>query len=234
MKRNHKEWESYAGRLLWAMRRAGKTNQSELARAVGVKPQSIQYLCDPQSGARGSSHTPSLARVLGVQADWLATGQGTPDVAPLPRTAEPAVAYVLPQLGVQGAFRALPQGGVIELAGGVDSGLSGGRVTVPVVSGQGRALRVSGEGLAPYARDGQFLLLQALQAGATEVEPDDTLLITLQDGQAIVRELIANRGDHLVVQPIMGGVPEVIPHTDVLAIEAIMGVASRRWWQAAA
>ncbi len=233
MKRNHKEWESYAGRLLWAMRRAGKTNQSELARAVGVKPQSIQYLCDPHAGARGSSHTPSLARVLGVQADWLATGQGAPEVASPPRSAEPAVAYVLPQLGVQGAFRALPQGGVIDLPVAADGDLRGGSVTVPVVNGQGRALRVSGNALAPYARDGQFLLLQSWQAGAVEVEPDDTLLITLKDGQTVVRELIASRGDNLVVQPITGGAPEVIPLADIDTIEAIMGVASRRWWQAA-
>lgn len=76
MSKKNSEWESYTGRLLWAMSRAGKTNQSELARAVGVKPQSIQYLCDPNAGARGSSHTPSLARELGVGAEWLSTGQG--------------------------------------------------------------------------------------------------------------------------------------------------------------
>ena len=56
-----KEWENYSGRLLWAMRRAGKTNQSELARAIGVKPQSIQYLCNPLSGAQGSLHTPAVS-----------------------------------------------------------------------------------------------------------------------------------------------------------------------------
>src|SRR5262245_50168330 len=73
-----KEWSSYSGRLMWAMRRAGKTNQSELARAIGVRPQSIQYLCDPDSGAQGSTHTPALARELGVMADWLARGEGQP------------------------------------------------------------------------------------------------------------------------------------------------------------
>lgn len=31
------EWNTFTGRLLWAMKHAGRTNQSELARAVGAE-----------------------------------------------------------------------------------------------------------------------------------------------------------------------------------------------------
>lgn len=73
------EWGTFTGRLLWAMKRAGRTNQSELARAVGVKPQSIQYLLRTEAGAQGSKYTPALAQQLGVSSRWLASGDGPPD-----------------------------------------------------------------------------------------------------------------------------------------------------------
>lgn len=77
------EWENlktYRDRLLWAMLKAKLTSQSELARRIGVKPQSIQHLLDPLKNAQGSSHTALIAEELKVSPKWLATGQGTPDV----------------------------------------------------------------------------------------------------------------------------------------------------------
>lgn len=68
---------TYRGRLLWAMKKAEKTNQSALAREVGIKPQSVQHLLDPAKNAHGSSHTTKLAVALGVSPRWLETGEGT-------------------------------------------------------------------------------------------------------------------------------------------------------------
>jgi transcriptional regulator with XRE-family HTH domain len=67
--------KSYAERLLWALDQANMS-QSELARRCGIKPQSVQYLCDLKRNAKGSSHTSCFAKILGVNVDWLATGQG--------------------------------------------------------------------------------------------------------------------------------------------------------------
>jgi len=67
-------FDTYAKRLNWAMTNAA-ISQSELARAIGVKPQAIQYLC--QKGTK-STHTTKIAKVLGVSADWLDTGKGQP------------------------------------------------------------------------------------------------------------------------------------------------------------
>lgn len=66
---------TYAKRLSKARSHAG-LNQSELARRIGVKPQSIQYLEDESKEAQGSTHTPAIARECGVSADWLASGTG--------------------------------------------------------------------------------------------------------------------------------------------------------------
>lgn len=70
--------EQLSDRIRLAMELAGMSSQSELARAVGVKPQAIQYLLDPKNSASGSKHLVRIAEALRVNAVWLATGQGTP------------------------------------------------------------------------------------------------------------------------------------------------------------
>ncbi|WP_051709940.1 LexA family protein [Andreprevotia chitinilytica] len=61
-------------------------SQSELARAVGIKQQSIQYLCDLSKHARGSKYTTEIARHLQVSPEWLSNGGGH-------STQEPAATY---------------------------------------------------------------------------------------------------------------------------------------------
>jgi len=89
--------ESLATRLLAARTEAGLT-QTELARAAGLKNQSI--VGSLESGYRkNSSHTPALAAALGVNALWLADGRGPrypgepppamPSPAADPRTFDP-------------------------------------------------------------------------------------------------------------------------------------------------
>lgn len=77
MKSDPKRLRSYGERLAWAMRRAA-LDQSELARQVGIKQPSIAHLLTPD--AKKSGHTPVIARVLAVDAEWLATGRGVPEV----------------------------------------------------------------------------------------------------------------------------------------------------------
>ncbi|RTL40542.1 MAG: XRE family transcriptional regulator [Burkholderiales bacterium] len=67
---------TFRERLEWAMQQKGGISQSELARQVGVKPQSIQHLLDPKKNAQGSSHTAKIAKALGVSPEWLASGAG--------------------------------------------------------------------------------------------------------------------------------------------------------------
>lgn len=66
---------TYAARLAKARKHAG-LNQTELARALTIKPQAIQYLENPANAARGSKHTTNIARICGVDAHWLASGYG--------------------------------------------------------------------------------------------------------------------------------------------------------------
>ena len=67
--------KTYGERLSWAMRRAN-LDQSELARQVGIKQPSIAHLLSPE--AKKSGYTPVIARILKIDAEWLATGRGSP------------------------------------------------------------------------------------------------------------------------------------------------------------
>ena len=50
--------------------------QSQLARLVGVKQQTISYICSPDSPATTSRYATKIAQVLGVNPAWLQHGEG--------------------------------------------------------------------------------------------------------------------------------------------------------------
>lgn len=50
--------------------------QAQLARLVGVKQQTISYICAPDSPASTSRYTNKIADALGVNPSWLQDGQG--------------------------------------------------------------------------------------------------------------------------------------------------------------
>lgn len=70
-----KEPSTFAERLKWSLEQHPDMDQSKLARAVGVEPQTIQYLA---SKGQRSGHTTQIAAALGVDATWLSTGKGEP------------------------------------------------------------------------------------------------------------------------------------------------------------
>jgi len=67
--------DTYAARLRWAIANAELT-QSKLAKLVGVKPQTVQYLCDEKNNAQGSIYNTSFAEALGISPLWLETNKG--------------------------------------------------------------------------------------------------------------------------------------------------------------
>jgi SOS-response transcriptional repressor LexA len=50
--------------------------QSQLSRLVGVKQQTISYICSAESPATASRYAPKIAQVLGVNPQWLQSGEG--------------------------------------------------------------------------------------------------------------------------------------------------------------
>lgn len=73
---NNEIMNEYSERLKYALDFRG-ISQSDLARAVGVKSQAIQYLCD--KGKR-SVHSVKIAEILRINAKWLTEGIGVMDI----------------------------------------------------------------------------------------------------------------------------------------------------------
>lgn len=225
------EWGTFTGRLLWAMKRAGRTNQSELARAVGVKPQSIQYLLRTEAGAQGSKYTPALAQQLGVSSRWLASGDGPPDQIDVlgPHAESKAAAVYAIASGmrarVTGTVRVSGTGDVERID--LPEGDSDGHVLMPLHAPGAYALRVKGNALAPYAKDGQYLLLDT----EGEWHPEENLLITLADGRTVLRELLLVRADTLVVLPLHGGQPEALERAVIQSVVPVVCAVPRSLWR---
>ncbi len=229
------EWTTYAGRLIWAMQHAGQTNQSELARAIGIKPQSIQYLCRRDAGAQGSKHTAALAEALGVSSQWLARNEGRPDGAGVTAVmaAESAAAYDLShagqpltgRVGVSGAFRVSGTGDVeaIELP----PGERGGHLPALSDIAHLRAVRIKGNALSPFVKDGQYLLLQ--EAGA--IRPEDNLVVELANGRRLIRALLFDKPEALVVLPLHGGQPEAIERRDIVQLTPVVCALPASLWR---
>jgi len=69
---NNYSMNTYADRLKQAMK-ARNIDQSALARLVGVKQQSIKYLCRQ---GKQSVHSVKIADILKISAPWLTDGTG--------------------------------------------------------------------------------------------------------------------------------------------------------------
>ena len=66
---------TYADRLKWAMDQKG-VGPSELARACGIRPQAISQQLSGESKSASAKNLLRIARILNVNAEWLAAGSG--------------------------------------------------------------------------------------------------------------------------------------------------------------
>lgn len=238
------EWTTYAGRLMWAMAHAGKTNQSELARAIGIKPQSIQYLCRRDAGAQGSKHTAALAEALGVSSQWLARNEGPPihSASEVPRAAETSAGYQVDaarrpvarqargrcpegRVPVTAVFRVSGSGDVEMIA--VPAGETEGHLPGPLPVPGFQAVRIKGNALSPFVKDGHYLLLQ--DAGA--LHPEENVVLELADGRVLIRELLFDKPEALVVLPLHGGQPEAIERRDIVRLTPVVCALPASLWR---
>lgn len=179
--------KTYGERLSWAMRRA-KLDQSELARQVGIKQPSIAHLLSPE--AKKSGYTPVIARILKIDAEWLATGRGSPEpthMAPaiednttLSTTREPIIK--VPLISWVQASR------YVEIYDPYERGDSEGEVEVPYGKDTLIALRVKGNSMNRVAPEGSIIIIDYADKTLTSGK----YYVVKQDSKATFKRYRAN------------------------------------------
>jgi phage repressor protein C with HTH and peptisase S24 domain len=176
--------DRYADRLNWAMKNAGGITQSDLARRVGVKQASVWHLLQPE--AQKSGLTPQIARALGVNPDWLATGIG-------PRLALESAQPTVPVVGYVGA------GAEVFF---VDDLAKGQRIDdappFPGQDGHVNAVRVRGDSMLPQLENGWTLYYSVDQsAGVMEDAINRLSVVQVHEGPVLVKKLERGRKKNL-------------------------------------
>ena len=159
--------------------------------------------------ARGMSKQGILKanQLLGVDARWLATGNGSmhpadhagdPPQAEEPRQ-NPLLSPRRKSIKLKGRIRMLDGRGNYEEQELLESEL--GMVACYSDDPEAYALRVKGDYLHPVVKNGAILVIEP----NTPPMPEDMVLLHLRDGRRMVRELIMMSEDRYVLEAIAGG-----------------------------
>lgn len=173
-------------RLALAMKLSGKTNQSALAREIGVEPQTIQYLA---TRGKGSAHAPLLAIATGVNVLWLTKGEGPMLSSDPDRVAEPNEGdySLIPQLTGKGSCGTGYMNDHVEVRGS----LAFKREWIASVGRKAEDLFVmyaQGDSMAYTIRDGAVVLIDH-----TIKEPlDGEVYAFLHDGEVYIKRFFKN------------------------------------------
>lgn len=139
------------GRIKALLTEQGMT-QSALARLVGVKQQTISYICAPDSPSSVSRYSTKIAEVLGVNPNWLQTGEGNQYEVSVPITMG-GVTYTAKKVPV------LEQQHVLDWLSGVHKHKGLDIMTEIEVSAESFAIEIEGESMSPMFRSGDRVLI---------------------------------------------------------------------------
>lgn len=228
------DWFSLAGRLRWAMDNAGKTNQSALAREVGVKPQAIQHLVDVTKAATGSKHVAALASALAVSSIWLATGDGSPELVESGPSAAPepddlteidAPLMQVRRLPIVGTAKMGDDGFYEEISD--MPGAGDGHIEIATADPNAYGLRCRGMSMFPAVRDGWYVVIEPNRR-PTEGE---YVLIKLRDGRKMLKELLFERPSSFEVMSVNQAQRFTVEKADLESIQAVGPIVPPSAWR---
>lgn len=180
------EMKTYGERLAWAMHRAD-LDQSELARQVGIKQPSIAHLLSPQ--AKKSGYTPIIARILKVDAEWLANGRGTPEPQQIPPFEDSATLGTTREPIIKAPLISWVQASrYVEICDPYERGDSEGEVEVPYGKDTLIALRVKGSSMNRVAPEGSVIIVDYSEKSLTSGK----YYVVKQDGEATFKRYRTN------------------------------------------
>ncbi|GAA0623478.1 helix-turn-helix domain-containing protein [Thalassospira tepidiphila] len=204
------------------MQRAG-LNESELARKVGLKPQTINSIT--RGITQRSRSMPEIAEALGVSLDWLLRGSGEPatnhDAFAMedePMTwPEPVMKEDLP---IRGSVDGMSDGVKLTKHQGRDD-IQGYTFRPRPLLGNRHAFAVyaNGEAMAPRYLPGEVLWI----VPGLPLKPRRNVLIEMNDGTAIVRQLVSFSSADIVVRTLTPDVESHLSRDDVRHVHTVAG-----------
>jgi len=201
------------------MQRAGKTNQSELALEIGVKPQTIQYLA---SRGKSSIHTPDIAKALNCSYEWLAKGEGligdtaTDDETDLHQE---KMEYRVP---VVGKAQLGPDGYWEETQHPVGHGDGG--IAWRSCDSNAYALLCVGDSMSPRIRHGEYVIVEPNH----QIIPGDEVLIKTVEGLVMIKLYLYERDSRIHLESINNSYGQIIVETkNVTKLHYVAGIAKK-------
>jgi SOS-response transcriptional repressor LexA len=161
-------------------------SQSALARMIGVKPQSIQYLC--HNNAKSSRLTPQIAEALEVNLEWLALGVGKTWAEEAQN--DTLVSQQVPLISWDQLTEFDPQHPAATfqhsaqlLLSDVDLGESG------------YALKIDNDAMSPRFEEGTVIFVDP----TCQPEHKDYVIVRLANNQVVFRRLLVDGDDQYLV-----------------------------------
>ena len=193
-------------------------SQAELARRIGVKQQTISYLCAMDSPATTTRYATKIAQVLGVNPAWLQTGEGDPD--------NPVVHVVVE--GVEVLFRRVPLFKVVDsllryLKGKPAKAASVGIITNLTVSDRVFAVEVTDSSMAPIFESGDRVVFDP----EIKPEPGDYVLALVSE-MPVLRKFRMKTGGVYELAPMNADWPTLTSSEESITILGVM-VEHRRY-----
>lgn len=176
--------------------------QSQLARLVGVKQQTISYICAPDSPATASRYAPKIAQVLGVNPTWLQSGEGG--------RYDPTVRIELEgvELAVQ-LVPLLPNAHVMAFLAGDNADMRQGLMTDAKAGKRAFAVEIEGDSMRSLFRPGDRVVIDP----DLTPEPGDFVLAQHQ-GAVTFRKYRARADQGFELAPLNDDWPTIRPDSD--------------------
>lgn len=164
--------------------------QQQLADISGVSKAAVNAWINKGTKPSGSALL-NMRKKRGINPDWVIDGKGEMFLASgewekqqlLSTTYKPAPVVGTAQLGPDGYWDAMDY----------PVGFGDGFIDVPSGDPNAYALRVRGDSMAPAIRDGWYVVIEP----NNPISPGEYVLLVTTDGQAMVKELLWERGDQI-------------------------------------
>lgn len=206
---------------LKSAREALAMSQVELARRANVSPGTIGNI---ESGTRKQPRELlAIAAALNVTAEWLQSGIGdSRDGATAEHAGRPRVTRRTP---VVGTAKMGDGGYYVELQHptGHGDGYVDGHSSDP----NAYALRVKGDSMHPAIRHGSFVVV----APNSTCTPGEYVAIGLVTGEKMVKELILERVDEVVIESVNGNHRRTLDRMQIEWMHPVAAIVSASRWQ---